>query len=74
MNRKGTDRGAEMRLTERTRKLITEAVSKTIWAAVFCTRWSFATLDADQPNRSELALSKWERTIAVAMDPAMSSL
>jgi len=45
-------------------------VSETIGAAVHHTCWR---LDAEQPDRSELAQSRWQRTIPVAMDPAMSS-
>jgi len=48
-------------------------VCKTVRAAVFCMRWSFAMLDAKKSNRSELAQSRRERAIAVAMDSTMSS-
>ena len=49
-------------------------MSKIIQAAVFCARCTFAMLDAEQRSRSELSQRRRERTIAVAMDPAMHSV
>jgi len=43
--------------------------------AVFGTcQWSFATLDDKQPDRSKLAEFRRDRTTAITMDPAMSSV